>query len=59
VPFRRSGYVVPGIQGFLAAAKVRASSQPMPWRAAVARQERMAQKVSAPVHDQQPDRERT
>jgi hypothetical protein len=31
-----------------AAARARASSQPMPWRAAVARQERIAQKIPAP-----------
>jgi len=43
--------VVPGIQGLPSAARVRASSQPVPWRAAVARQERIAQKVSAPDRD--------
>ncbi len=41
-------YPVWGIQGVPAAARARASSQPMPWRAAAARQERIAQKVSAP-----------
>ena len=40
--------VVPGIQGLPSAARVRAPGQPVRWRAAVARQERIAQKVSAP-----------
>ena len=40
--------VVPGIQGLPSAARARAPGQPVPWRAAVARQERIAQKVSAP-----------